>query len=212
MRRQPLTRRDWLGLVYAPARRAFGQGISSRSVKPLPRGKPSGIPFQARFTDVAAQAGLHEPVIYGASDRKNYIVEAVGCGCAFFDYDDDGWLDIFLLSGSRLDNPVEGATNRLYHNNRDGTFTDVTDRAGLRRSGWASAVIKWITTTMARKTNSLLTGPECSLSKQRRWYHRHNQRGRTSKVPGNAVGRDVACRLRDHDGYLICLLLHYLIS
>jgi hypothetical protein len=73
-------------------------------------------------------------------DRKDYILETIGCGAAFFDYDNDGWLDIFLLSGTRLDGPPEGATNRLYKNNRDGTFTDVTEKAGLTRSGWASAV------------------------------------------------------------------------
>ncbi len=119
---------------------ALGQGVSTRSVKPMPRGKPSGIPFNARFVDVAEQAGLHAPLIYGAPNHKTYILETVGCGCALFDYDNDGWLDIFLLSGSRLEGPPEGAINRLYRNNRDGTFTDVTEKAGLGRTGWASAV------------------------------------------------------------------------
>jgi hypothetical protein len=64
----------------------------------------------------------------------------VGCGVAFLDYDNDGWLDIFVPSGTRLDGAPPGATNRLYKNNRDGTFTDVTERAGLTRVGWASAV------------------------------------------------------------------------
>src|SRR5262249_9484719 len=63
----------------------------------------------------------------------------VGCGAAFFDYDNDGWLDIFLLSGRRLDDPA-GATNRLYKNNRDGTFSDVTAKTGLTRNGLPSAV------------------------------------------------------------------------
>jgi hypothetical protein len=116
------------------------QGVSSRGVKPMPRGKPSGLPFHSRLVDVAASAGLRAPVIYGGVDRKRYILETVGCGVAFFDYDGDGWLDIFLLSGSRLEGAPEGATNRLYRNNRDGTFTDVTEKSGLRRSGWASAV------------------------------------------------------------------------
>jgi enediyne biosynthesis protein E4 len=64
----------------------------------------------------------------------------VGCGCAFVDYDNDGWMDIFILSGTRREGAPEGTTNRLYHNNRDGTFTDVTEKAGLTRVGWASAV------------------------------------------------------------------------
>src|SRR5207247_2125805 len=51
-----------------------------------------------------------------------------------------GWLDVFLLNGTRREGAPEGATNRLYRNNRDGTFTDVTERAGLARTGWASAV------------------------------------------------------------------------
>ena len=63
-----------------------------------------------------------------------------GCGCAFVDYDNDGWMDIFLLRGTRLDGAPPGATNRLYKNNRDGTFTDVTEQAGLRAVGWASGV------------------------------------------------------------------------
>ena len=64
-------------------------------MKPQPRGKPSGLPFHARFTDVAAQAGLTQPIVYGGVDAKSYILETVGCGVAFFDYDNDGWLDIF---------------------------------------------------------------------------------------------------------------------
>ncbi len=135
-----MTRRDLFAVLGAAGPRLFAQGVSSRGVKPTPRGKPSGIPFLARFTDVAREAGLTEPVIYGPADRKDYILETVGCGVAFFDYDNDGWLDILLLSGTRLDDPPASATNRLYKNNRDGTFTDVTEKAGLARTGWASAV------------------------------------------------------------------------
>ncbi len=135
-----MTRRNYLALLAASAVRLRGQGISSRGVKPLPRGKPSGLPFNAHFVDVAESAGLKQPVIYGGVDRKQYIIETVGCGAAFIDYDNDGWLDIFLLSGTRLEGPPDGCTNRLYKNNRDGTFTDVTEKAGLVRTGWSSAV------------------------------------------------------------------------
>ncbi len=117
-----------------------GQGVSSRGVKPQPRGKPSGRPFVAHFTDIAQEAGLREPVIYGEVDTKTYILEVVGCGCAFIDYDNDGWMDLLVLSGTRLAGGPPGTTNRLYKNNRDGTFTDVTAKAGLVRTGWASAV------------------------------------------------------------------------
>ena len=74
----------------------FGQGVSSRNVKPQPRGKPSGRPFLSRLTDVAKQAGLTQPVIYGGVDSKSYIIEVVGCGVAFIDYDNDGWVDLFV--------------------------------------------------------------------------------------------------------------------
>jgi hypothetical protein len=135
-----MTRRKLLALLSTPALRLPGQGISSRGVKSMPRGKPSGLPFNAHFTDVADKAGLRQPVIYGGIDRKQYIIETVGCGAAFIDYDNDGWLDIFLLSGTRLEAAPDGCTNRLYKNNRDGTFTDVTEKAGLHRAGWVSSV------------------------------------------------------------------------
>lgn len=118
----------------------LAQGIATRGIKPAPRGKPSGLPFPVHLVDVAAEAGLRAPVIYGGIDRKDYILETLGCGVAFFDYDNDGWLDIFVPSGSRMDGAPAGAVNRLYKNNRDGTFTDVTEKAGLLRGGWACGV------------------------------------------------------------------------
>jgi enediyne biosynthesis protein E4 len=127
-----------MSLLAAPV---VGRGqMSSRGVTPTPRAKASGRPFDASFTDVAAKAGLTAPVIYGGVDRNDYILEAIGCGAAFLDYDNDGWLDIFLLSGTRWEGAPPGTTNRLYHNNRDGTFTDVTAKAGLTRTGWACGV------------------------------------------------------------------------
>ena len=136
------TRREFCAMfaIFATPSAALAQGISSRNVKPIPRGKPSGIPFLAQFTDVAKQAGLISPVIYGSEDKKDYILETIGCGVAFLDYDNDGWLDILVLCGSRIDHIPPQTTNRLYKNNRDGTFTDVTVQAGLIRSGWASSV------------------------------------------------------------------------
>ncbi len=134
-----ISRRDFLWMTAASSV-ALAQGVSTRNLKPLPRGKPSGLPFPAHFTDVASQAGLSFPVIYGGIKRKNYIVETVGCGVAFLDFDNDGWLDIFVPCGTRMEAPVPDASNRLYKNNRDGTFSDVTEKAGLLRSGWASGV------------------------------------------------------------------------
>ena len=138
-----ITRRSLILLsLCAAAQRLFGQtqGIASRDVKTQPKPPASGRPFNAHFTDVASEAGLRAPVIYGGVDAKKYIIEANGCGCAFIDYDNDGWMDIFLLSGTRLEGDPPEATNRLYKNNRDGTFTDVTEKAGLKAAGWANGV------------------------------------------------------------------------
>lgn len=115
-------------------------GMASRVVRPAPRGKASGIPFHSRLTDVASQAGLKLPSICGHPDHVDYIIETMGCGAAFFDYDNDGWMDILVLSGSRFEDPLPDASNRLYKNNRDGTFSDVTKEAGLFRTGYSYGV------------------------------------------------------------------------
>jgi hypothetical protein len=104
----------------------------------LPTAKPA-TPF-SRFVNVAHAAGLTATMVYGEPDRFTYIVESMGTGCAFFDYDNDGWMDIFIPGGRRLENTPPDASNRLYKNNRDGTFTDVTAKAGLLGSGWAQGV------------------------------------------------------------------------
>src|SRR5271155_3694224 len=94
----------------------------------------------SRFVDVAHAAGLSEAMVYGDPDHVTYVIEDMGGGCAFLDYDNDGWMDIFLLCGQRMDGTPPNATNRLYKNNRDGTFTDVTVKAGLGHHGWANGV------------------------------------------------------------------------
>jgi hypothetical protein len=114
--------------------------MASRGVMAKPREKFSGRPFQSTLRDVAADAGLIAPVIYGDIDRNPYILDSIGCGAAFVDYDNDGWLDILVLTGTRWEGAPAGTTNRLYRNNRNGTFTDVTERAGLTRLGWFSGV------------------------------------------------------------------------
>jgi len=126
--------------ISAATEKLLAQGVATHTAKPLARQAPSGRPFNAHFVDVAASAGLTAPTIYGGVESKKYILEAMGCGCAFIDYDNDGWMDIFILSGTRLEEVPPGTTNRLYKNNRDGTFTDVTEKAGLTAMGWASAV------------------------------------------------------------------------
>lgn len=93
----------------------------------------------AGFVDVARTAGLTVSTVFGGEKTKRYILETTGGGVAFFDYDNDGWLDIFLVNGARFGSQ-SGATNHLYRNRRDGTFEDVTRRAGLERAGWGQGV------------------------------------------------------------------------
>ena len=96
-----------------------------------------------QFVDVAREAGITAPNVWGAVDHKNYIIEAKGAGLAFFDYDNDGWLDVYLTNGTQLGRqwPAgQAPTSHLYKNNRDGTFTDVTEKSGLARTGWQTGV------------------------------------------------------------------------
>jgi enediyne biosynthesis protein E4 len=105
----------------------------------LPKSNPKPL---AHFTDIAKKAGLTDPVIFGGVDTKKYIIETTGTGVAIFDYDNDGWPDIFIVNGTSLDAPASGKlpTSHLYHNNHDGTFTDVTKKAGLTHTGWGQGV------------------------------------------------------------------------
>jgi enediyne biosynthesis protein E4 len=94
------------------------------------------------FVNVARDSGLNAKTIYGGEHKNKYLLETTGCGVAFYDYDNDGWLDIFVVNGTRLEGFPAGQepTNHLFKNNRDGTFTDVTEKAGLVRSGWGQGV------------------------------------------------------------------------
>jgi enediyne biosynthesis protein E4 len=96
----------------------------------------------AYFTDVAKQAGLTMINTFGGVTAKKYIIETTGTGVAIFDYDNDGWPDILIVNGTKLDTSPgsDAPTNYLYHNNHDGTFTDVTQHAGLAHTGWGQGV------------------------------------------------------------------------
>jgi len=104
--------------------------------------------WDVTFTDVAARAGLMHSSIYGGVDRKRFIIETNGCGTAFIDYDNDGWIDALVLSGTRLASGARSdstddrdrAPSRLYRNQHDGSFRDVSAQAGLSKVGWASSV------------------------------------------------------------------------
>jgi hypothetical protein len=108
----------------------------------MPRAKLSGKPWAVAFTDSTVEAGLNFTYTYGDPSRKKYVVEANGSGTAFFDYDGDGLLDLFLINGTRLAAPAAGSQpiNRLYRNVGKGKFADVTQQAGMARSGWGNGV------------------------------------------------------------------------
>jgi hypothetical protein len=102
----------------------------------------AGPAVAAQFSDVTAKAGLgNARNVSGPADKKQYLLEEMGCGVALFDYDNDGWLDIFLVNGTAFDLPRTGRKPGcyLFHNNRDGSFTDMTRKAGLTHSGWGQA-------------------------------------------------------------------------
>lgn len=128
----------WLLLLTAIP--LASQGIASRNVQASPRAKFSGKPWNAKFVDVTQAAGLRAPAIYGAETKIDYILETSAGGIAFLDYDSDGWLDIFVIGGTRFEDPPKEATNRLYRNKHDGTFEDVTEKAGLQRTAWSVGV------------------------------------------------------------------------
>jgi enediyne biosynthesis protein E4 len=97
-------------------------------------------PAEVHFEDIASQAGLSALNVYGGDTHKEFIIETTGNGAIIFDYDNDGWPDIFLPNGSTVEgfagDKDQAPTGHLYHNNHDGTFSDVTSRAGLARPGW----------------------------------------------------------------------------
>lgn len=118
----------------------LGQGTATRNAAPVAPAELSGRPFDAKFTDVAADAGLDMRFVFGDDSTKSYIIEVNGGGASFVDYDGDGWLDIFLVNGSRLKDSPAHAVSRLYRNTKDGKFVDVSESAGVARRGWGSGV------------------------------------------------------------------------
>jgi hypothetical protein len=135
---------DVLALA-APLQQQTSPGISrptynapSRPAPTLAPSPVSGTPLGFSYIDVARSSGLNAATIYGGEHKNRFLLETTGCGVAFFDFDHDDWIDIFLVNGSRLEGFPKGQEpiSRLFKNNRDGTFTDITLKSGLGRTGW----------------------------------------------------------------------------
>jgi hypothetical protein len=131
-----------IALSLALAAQLVAQGMGG-GVKVTARGSARArldLPSpKVEFRDIAAAAGLTAPNVYGGVATKKYILEMTGNGAAIFDFDNDGKPDIFLINGARLDPGVKAAS-RLYHNEGDGKFRDVTENSGLTQTGWGQGV------------------------------------------------------------------------
>jgi hypothetical protein len=128
----------------------------------------SGLPLAVQFVNVAREAGLRAKTIFGSERKNKFLLETTGCGCAFFDFDNDGWLDIFLVNGTRFeakwppgqapgvlvadfDNDGwpdiyvanDSTSSALYQNNRDGTFTDIGIEAGAATAPMVNRKPAW---------------------------------------------------------------------
>ena len=103
--------------------------------------RPSQVSFA--FEEVSASASGISWVHVNGRSAMAHLPETVGAGCAFLDYDNDGWMDIYLVNSGRCDfyEPPQPLRNALYHNNRDGTFTDVTKKAGVAGDAYGMGVV-----------------------------------------------------------------------
>jgi hypothetical protein len=128
-----MARPPWLG-----ARAALPENAAPPRTEPPAESADLGV----SFVNIARQSGLNVKTIFGGEHKNKYLLETTGCGVAFYDYDNDGWLDIFLVNGTRLEKFPAGSepTSHLFRNNRDGTFTDVTVKAGVAHAGWGQGV------------------------------------------------------------------------
>jgi len=165
----------------------------------------------ANFTDVAEKAGLTLTTVFGGKDAKKYIIETTGSGVAIFDYNNDGWPDVFLVNGTTLEGfPAGNApTNHLYRNNHDGTFTDVTTQVGLTATGWGQGVCA------GDYDNDGWEDLYVTYYGKNRLYH--NQSGVFSEVAegsgvagsGKAWGTGCAFVDYDRDGFLDLMVANY---
>jgi enediyne biosynthesis protein E4 len=117
-------------------------GLRQKTASPKDGSPAQSDDLEVSFVNIGRSSGLNTKTIFGGEFKNKYLLETTGCGVAFYDYDNDGWLDIFLVNGTRLEGFPAGSepTSHLFRNNRDGTFTDVTAKAGVAHSGWGQGV------------------------------------------------------------------------
>ena len=108
------------------------------AIAALAAGAPAHEAVDFSFSEIARTAGIDQLTVYGGARTNRYLLETTGCGVAVLDVDGDGWLDVFLVNGTTLEGfpPEKAPMCHLYRNRRDGTFEDVTARAGVGQTGW----------------------------------------------------------------------------
>lgn len=172
-------------------------------------------PLGYSVRDVAGEAGLEFLHVSGGDHEKKYIIETTGSGVAFFDYDHDGWIDVFLVNSLQLARPAQSVTgqqpqNKLFHNNRDGTVQDVTAKAGLIKSGWGQGIC------IGDFDNDGLDDLFITYWGENLLYHNNGdgtftEVGRKAQVAGSATRWSTGCAFVDYDrdGWLDLLVTHY---
>ncbi|MGA2651457.1 MAG: CRTAC1 family protein [Terracidiphilus sp.] len=141
-----LTTSQILGRLDNPSRRRLLRSLATMAAaSPLRRTmltRAAALPGPPTFEEVpASKSGIHWVHNAGKSVTK-YLPESSGAGCAFLDFDNDGWMDIYLVNSGKANfyNPPHPLQNALYRNNRDGTFTDVTVKAGVTGGGYGMGI------------------------------------------------------------------------
>jgi hypothetical protein len=169
-------------------------------------------PSLAHFEDIASKAGLTMTNVFGGLNTKTYIIETTGAGVAIFDYDNDGWPDIFFVNGTTLELASGGnnPSGHLYRNNHDGTFTDVTIKAGLATTvGWGQGVCA------GDYDNDGWEDLYITYYGKNRLYHNRNgvfeEVGEKADVAGSGRSWGTGCAFVDYDrdGYLDLVVANY---